>query len=99
MSIRDRVAMHVAVGEMIYSPKLNEAYMAFANGRRASSRFEKAMWLANHADFRKIKEYITFKLVWICSNCGKPQPAGPWTCECGTQNTGKFCSNCGKPQP
>ena len=35
MSIRDRVAMHVAVGEMIYSPKLNEAYMAFANGRRA----------------------------------------------------------------
>ena len=72
MSIRDRVAMHVAVGEMIYSPKLNEAYMAFANGRRASSRFEKAMWLANHADFRKIKEYITFKLVWICSNCGKP---------------------------
>lgn len=71
MSIRDRVAMHVAVGEMIYSPKLNEAYMAFANGRRASSRFEKAMWLANHADFRKIKEYITFKLVWICSNCGK----------------------------
>ena len=26
-------------------------------------------------------------------------PAGAWTCECGTQNTGKFCMNCGKPQP
>ena len=26
-------------------------------------------------------------------------PAAGWTCECGTQNTGKFCMNCGKPQP
>ena len=72
MSIRNRVALHVAVGEMIYSTKLNEAYMALANGRRASSRLEKAVWLANHVDFRKTQEYITFKLVWICSNCGKP---------------------------
>ncbi len=24
---------------------------------------------------------------------------GGWTCECGTQNTGKFCMNCGKPKP
>ena len=24
---------------------------------------------------------------------------GGWTCECGTQNTGKFCMNCGSPQP
>jgi len=38
MSIRNRVALHVAVDEMVYSPKLNEAYMALANGRRASSR-------------------------------------------------------------
>jgi membrane protease subunit (stomatin/prohibitin family) len=22
-----------------------------------------------------------------------------WTCECGTQNTGKFCTECGKPKP
>lgn len=22
-----------------------------------------------------------------------------WTCECGTDNTGKFCAECGKPQP
>ena len=22
-----------------------------------------------------------------------------WTCECGTENTGKFCSNCGKEKP
>ena len=43
MSIRNRVALHVAVGEMIYSTKLNEAYMALANGRRASSRWEKPM--------------------------------------------------------
>ena len=43
MSIRDRIAMHVAVSEMVYSPKLNEVYMAFAKGRRASSRWEKAM--------------------------------------------------------
>lgn len=72
MCIRDRVAMHVAIAEMIYSSDLNEAYMAFVYGRRASSRLEKAMWLAKHVDFRKIKEYITFELVWICSNCGKP---------------------------
>lgn len=25
--------------------------------------------------------------------------AGGWSCDCGTQNTGKFCSNCGKPKP
>jgi membrane protease subunit (stomatin/prohibitin family) len=25
--------------------------------------------------------------------------AGGWTCECGTQNTGKFCTECGKPKP
>ncbi len=25
--------------------------------------------------------------------------AGGWTCECGTQNTGKFCMNCGKSKP
>ena len=24
---------------------------------------------------------------------------GGWTCECGTQNTGKFCMNCGKAKP
>ena len=32
----------------------------------------------------------------------QPAPAqdpNAWTCECGTQNTGKFCQNCGKPQP
>lgn len=25
--------------------------------------------------------------------------AGGWTCDCGTQNTGKFCSNCGAQKP
>ena len=25
--------------------------------------------------------------------------AGGWSCDCGTQNTGKFCSNCGKSKP
>ncbi len=25
--------------------------------------------------------------------------AAGWTCECGTDNTGKFCAECGKPQP
>ena len=34
----------------------------------------------------------------FCSECGKPAPAGEWTCECGTVNKGKFCSNCGKPR-
>lgn len=39
----------------------------------------------------------------------QPQQANPpqasigsanlWTCECGTQNSGKFCQNCGKPAP
>ncbi len=24
---------------------------------------------------------------------------GAWTCECGTENTGKFCGQCGKPAP
>jgi len=24
-------------------------------------------------------------------------PAGSWTCECGSVNTGKFCGECGKP--
>ena len=29
--------------------------------------------------------------------CGskKPEADGPWTCECGQVNEGKFCSNCG----
>lgn len=72
LNTRDRVAMHVAIGEMTYCPNLNEAYGMYANGRRASSRYEKAMWLAMHVDFRKIKEYIGFELVWICSHCGKP---------------------------
>ena len=26
-------------------------------------------------------------------------PAGGWTCECGTANSGNFCTNCGKPKP
>ena len=26
-------------------------------------------------------------------------PADTWTCECGTQNTGKFCTNCAKSKP
>ncbi|WP_314921203.1 SPFH domain-containing protein [Slackia exigua] len=25
--------------------------------------------------------------------------AGGWSCDCGTQNTGKFCSNCGAQKP
>ncbi|MBO4692785.1 MAG: SPFH domain-containing protein [Clostridia bacterium] len=25
-------------------------------------------------------------------------PAGGWTCECGTVNSGNFCTNCGKPK-
>lgn len=72
LSVRDRVALHVAIGEMMYSNELNEAYAALANGRRGLSRYDKATWLAWHVDFRKIKEYIGFELVWICSNCGKP---------------------------
>lgn len=37
----------------------------------------------------------------FCPECGaaKPEPAGGWTCECGTANTGRFCSECGKPKP
>ena len=26
-------------------------------------------------------------------------PAGQWTCQCGTVNTGNFCSNCAAPKP
>lgn len=33
----------------------------------------------------------------------QPQQSAPaadsWTCECGSQNTGKFCINCGKAKP
>lgn len=72
LNTRDRVALHVAIGEMLYSPNLNETYRVFANGRHASSRYDRAMWLAMNVDFRKIKEYIGFELVWICSHCGKP---------------------------
>lgn len=28
-----------------------------------------------------------------------PTSAETWTCECGSQNTGKFCINCGKSKP
>lgn len=27
------------------------------------------------------------------------QPAGSWTCKCGTKATGKFCPECGSPKP
>ena len=32
-------------------------------------------------------------------NAQQGAPAGGWTCECGTVNTGKFCNECGKPKP
>lgn len=35
-------------------------------------------------------------------NRGQQQPqnsSGPWTCSCGTVNTGKFCSECGNQRP
>ena len=36
----------------------------------------------------------------FCQECGRPRPAGPWTCpQCGTSNTGKFCQECGTPRP
>ena len=35
----------------------------------------------------------------FCSECGSPQPVGPWTCSCGSVNAGKFCPECGKPRP
>lgn len=27
------------------------------------------------------------------------QPAGNWTCTCGTVNAGNFCMNCGQKKP
>ena len=27
-----------------------------------------------------------------------PAPTGPWSCACGTQNTGNFCTACGRPR-
>ncbi len=30
---------------------------------------------------------------------GVGQASGGWTCECGTENNGKFCQNCGAPKP
>ena len=71
-SIRDRIAMHVAVSEMVYSPQLNEAYLAFAKGRRASSRLEKAMWLVEHVGVEDLDSYFDFECIRICSHCGKP---------------------------
>ena len=64
-SIRDRIAMHVAVSEMVYSPQLNEAYMALANGRRASSRLEKAMWLVEHIGIEDLDSYFDFECIRI----------------------------------
>lgn len=30
---------------------------------------------------------------------GNPPQSNGWTCECGTENAGKFCMNCAKPRP
>lgn len=30
---------------------------------------------------------------------GSAASASPWTCACGTVNTGKFCTECGSPRP
>lgn len=35
----------------------------------------------------------------IASQQQAAEPAGGWTCSCGTSNTGKFCANCGSQKP
>ncbi|MBL4930720.1 SPFH domain-containing protein [Clostridium paridis] len=73
--------------------------MGFAQQAGGNGGFDEAQLFNSLTQNPQQEQKLKEESAPVQSKPQTSQPSQTWTCECGTENTGKFCMECGKTAP